>query len=645
MKDKMNKDIIELFQRYKDGELNSEEFKDLEILLNESSEARQLWFEFNDLEHFLEEHTTSTGLVGKLNPDYEPKEDPQRTNSRFLRLKFFSIASSLIILVLLGILLYPKVSHQDDPATLVQGLNTVFKSGKNYKKGDSISKGQIELVSGTATLRFKNDTKITLQGKTQLEIISSSQVKLNEGKVLVEANSDFQSFSIKTQDADFIDVGTSFGLLAQPGSGTEVHVFDGTVLARPKIGTEVLPILKMEAGQVDQEASSLLSIRIDPQKFGLENIATKPAKIPLASKPFPPSSRILFLGDKTTDRETHILLLEKALARTDYPLYFFNAGVSFPLSYTEAEFKELIRTFNPSHVVLSFGAEIAIEPKPRSQEKFESDIQKLVNQLDEKNINIIIQTGHPLGTPFKDALSRLRNYNLFLRDFSFKNKIKLIDIHQHLLSKNEEGLQILAPDGNTPTYEAHREMAACFLESFNIQRSYLPESLRFNALPGIVPRWEIRTLTRSERLNSLPDKIFESEEAWETLRLPIQDSFSKRISNPGHTIMYRDRLRGFATHLVRDSKLFVQGRTVLHSDKERSVWLNTGATLWTVWLNGEKVYDNKTKWSGWHAGKERVPVQLKSGENRIIIEALDSFFLSFTDEQDWALTSAPNIGS
>ena len=69
-----------------------------------------------------------------------------------------------------------------------------------------------------------------------------------------------------------------------------------------------------------------------------------------------------------------------------------------------------------------------------------------------------------------------------------------------------------------------------------------------------------------------------------------------------------------------------------------------------MWLNGEKVYDIKERWTGWHAGKERVPVELRAGENTLAIEALDGFFVSLTDDRDWSLTSrevrgGPGVGT
>jgi hypothetical protein len=64
------------------------------------------------------------------------------------------------------------------------------------------------------------------------------------------------------------------------------------------------------------------------------------------------------------------------------------------------------------------------------------------------------------------------------------------------------------------------------------------------------------------------------------------------------------------------------------------VFFNTGAHLESIWLNGKRIYHNEA-WTGWHAGKERVPAELREGRNTILIETGGEFFLSVTDDDSW----------
>jgi hypothetical protein len=67
---------------------------------------------------------------------------------------------------------------------------------------------------------------------------------------------------------------------------------------------------------------------------------------------------------------------------------------------------------------------------------------------------------------------------------------------------------------------------------------------------------------------------------------------------------------------------------------ERDVFLNTGADLQLITLNGVLLWKNEG-WTGWHAGKERLAARLAAGSHRIRIETGPAFFLSVTDENSW----------
>jgi hypothetical protein len=70
----------------------------------------------------------------------------------------------------------------------------------------------------------------------------------------------------------------------------------------------------------------------------------------------------------------------------------------------------------------------------------------------------------------------------------------------------------------------------------------------------------------------------------------------------------------------------------VESDKPACVSLNTGRA--ELWLNGKQVY-RSTQSTGWHAGKERIPVDLPAGKTTVVIETGNAFFLSFTDDDAW----------
>jgi hypothetical protein len=56
----------------------------------------------------------------------------------------------------------------------------------------------------------------------------------------------------------------------------------------------------------------------------------------------------------------------------------------------------------------------------------------------------------------------------------------------------------------------------------------------------------------------------------------------------------------------------------------------------SVWLNGLRIHDQGTAWTGFHAGKERLPITLVPGRNRLVVETGGQhFFLAVTDGMVW----------
>ena len=69
---------------------------------------------------------------------------------------------------------------------------------------------------------------------------------------------------------------------------------------------------------------------------------------------------------------------------------------------------------------------------------------------------------------------------------------------------------------------------------------------------------------------------------------------------------------------------------------EKQAYLQIGIGASTVWLNGTKIHDQGNAWTGFHAGKERIAVKLRTGVNRLVVE-IDGphFFMGVSDELTW----------
>src|SRR5205807_1887523 len=97
-----------------------------------------------------------------------------------------------------------------------------------------------------------------------------------------------------------------------------------------------------------------------------------------------------------------------------------------------------------------------------------------------------------------------------------------------------------------------------------------------------------------------------------------------------------ERQRGTAQSLERElgKSTLYNGIATVEAAETKTVYVNVGADVRGVWLNGKKIYTSST-WKGWHLGRERAQVELKPGKNTLILEAGGPFILSVTDGIVW----------
>jgi hypothetical protein len=141
--------------------------------------------------------------------------------------------------------------------------------------------------------------------------------------------------------------------------------------------------------------------------------------------------------------------------------------------------------------------------------------------------------------------------------------------------------------------------------------------------------WSVKALKDNKPMTEALVKNLPPDETWVTLSLPEKDP-------QAHWWAEQTRQEGFALSLEKlagKAPRYVAVTTV-PSKAARRAYVNTGAQLQTVWLNGVRIYEAKD-WTGYHAGRERIPVELREGANVLLIETGPQFFVSVTEDNTW----------
>ena len=87
------------------------------------------------------------------------------------------------------------------------------------------------MTAGTVRAVFENGTRVTVEGPCDFKIADEMSGVLYSGKLAAEVPEEALGFSIKTPSSEIVDLGTAFGVEVDQEGKSEVHVFEGEVVA------------------------------------------------------------------------------------------------------------------------------------------------------------------------------------------------------------------------------------------------------------------------------------------------------------------------------------------------------------------------------------------------------------------------------
>jgi hypothetical protein len=101
--------------------------------------------------------------------------------------------------------------------------------------GDRVHRGQsIKIESGVLELLLSTGAKVTIEGPAQFETHSALETFLTQGRLAAAAPRMARGYTVITPTAELVDIGTQFGVVVDDTGESELHVFDGDVVARSR---------------------------------------------------------------------------------------------------------------------------------------------------------------------------------------------------------------------------------------------------------------------------------------------------------------------------------------------------------------------------------------------------------------------------
>jgi len=153
---------------------------------------------------------------------------------------------------------------------LTQVVGGRWESDAGPREGDRLGPQRLKLETGMLELVFDNGVKAVLAAPVDLELIDAMSAYLHRGRAVFRVPPPAIGFTVETNDANVMDLGTEFGVRADAVIGTELQVFEGEVVANGKSApASASGGRRLEGGQAVRfgKDASLEDIAFWPDRF------------------------------------------------------------------------------------------------------------------------------------------------------------------------------------------------------------------------------------------------------------------------------------------------------------------------------------------------------------------------------------------
>lgn len=336
-----------------------------------------------------------------------------------------------------------------------------------------------------------------------------------------------------------------------------------------------------------------------------------------------------FIGDSLTDGFVWPTIVLESLESAGFklPKIVNAASAGMDSGWMLAHVQDDVTPYRPTLAFVHSGAN---DWAKGALEQLEDNIRGILTHLATAEVQPYVLLSPNTGRPWKLIDGALRRAAASVQ-------ARVVDCASCFAQANPNAGP-LHQDGIHPTLRGHAIMARAVLDAMHHEDVPLDDRYTVKPHPGIIGEWKLLGLGADEPSPSPEALAVQGADGrWKTLRLPETEPLDDWWLDG-------ERRRGFAIGLQR----YFPGATrfyaisTIQSDADRTAWLNTGVSVAGVWLNGRQVFAHRGNPS-WHAGRERVQVNLARGDNRIVVLVAgdDVFFLSLTDEPIWPAWEQP----
>jgi lysophospholipase L1-like esterase len=364
-------------------------------------------------------------------------------------------------------------------------------------------------------------------------------------------------------------------------------------------------------------------------------------------------ARVVCFGDSITDGDTYPQILAQAFreAGDGTPAFICSGVGGETAAQMDVRFDQTVGIFKPDLITILEGTNDAFANT--SADEYGKSMRSIVAKAKAIGAKVMLLTPPEcLARPGKTEDEKAKAYARIQKDIdSYESVIRTIAAESGCLLADDRKLMkdslkaghiLFVEDQTHPNYLGQSLIARSILDALGDQEIALPKTFDPKPLPGLVEKWQLRRSpldAKGHPIRLTADDV--SKLAADGTWTPFDVTQSQPLADSPEIWLEQMRRNGAGMNLDKllEKNGMAQGMAEVTSVDGGPAYIQNGMQIKTIWLNGVLVHDQvqnqKEVWRGVHAGKERIPVNLKKGVNEIVIEFNGNFLLLVTHDLIW----------
>ena len=225
-----------------DESISEDESRELDEILQESQEAREIYRRYIDMHFSLNEISEDKEVVKFTEELPSPEELPEKFNSMRHRLIFFQVLAACLAIasivsflntreVIKEVEVVKTVKEKIPLATISKVSEDIKWESREKKIGETVTDEEIILDRGQLTLTYNHGAEIKIEGPAHYTLKSLELAVMKYGHLAAKVPEAAQGFTIESPKAAIVDLGTEFALNVSKEGKSRVFVYEGEVVS------------------------------------------------------------------------------------------------------------------------------------------------------------------------------------------------------------------------------------------------------------------------------------------------------------------------------------------------------------------------------------------------------------------------------